>query len=152
MYCSKCGKEIDSGIICRECAFEEMNKQYTPEVKPASPQYTQWMPEPNNIMYGFGKALTGTILGFVAYIWTCMAMMYAIAEEPGGLALVFLSIPGIVLPLIFGISSIKTYGRRKKANCRKPIPALILAIAGVALAGLAIFFSFITMVCTLAVY
>lgn len=177
MYCYKCGKYIDSGSICSDCAAQE-NGYATPNQQPQQPQYNapqysapqysapqytapqyaaptaaprQYvsnLPEPNNKMYGFGKALTSTILGFIGLMWVYISMVIITTEisyansyydyESAGIALIVLmlcALPLIIIPLIQGISSIKVFTSRKD-TCAKPIATLILGISGLSCAAI----------------
>ena len=103
MYCTKCGKEIESGIICRECLEAEREQAVNEE--PAAEQIekepetvetveldeTLWQPAyealvvdapietvNENSMLGFGRALASTITGFVASMFGLVAYIFAI--------------------------------------------------------------------------
>ena len=218
MFCNKCGKEIENGVLCYECAalesqnaaaetkVEEAVVAAEPELKAEAPKsveqnnaqptapasngqygyqqydyqqrngYQQYgyqpqygygqnnfqqqnayqqqdafvndqpgIPEPENKMFGFGKALTSAILGSVAVFGAAIAF-YSVFFEFYFAALYgqdfnFLASLGsgmgntaviamIVVAVIFGITSIKTFIARKKANCAKPIATLVLGIYG----------------------
>jgi hypothetical protein len=68
-------------------------------------------------------------------------MSFELAEA--GLVLSFIALPLIIIPIIFGIVSIKTFTARK-INCAKPIPTLVLGIVGLSSGALAAFFDFLT--------
>ena len=157
MYCNKCGKEIENGVLCEECAVIEMpcaeasdeapvkEAEVTDPVKTipfACEQNTNPFPEPQNRMFGFGKALTSTILSIVGFIFVYIAMILSMVERGAGLPLIFLSMPLLIIPLIFGILSIKVFMERK-STCAKPIPTLILGIVGLSTAAFAAFFQFL---------
>ena len=150
MYCNKCGKYISQGTKCDDCAraeyyasqSQQTNYNYSNTSSYSRPNYN-CEPEPKNRMYGFGKALTSTILGFVGYIWTYVSFVLSVdlyyGIEESAIVLSLMALPFIIIPIIFGISSIKVFMRRK-ATCAKPIPTLILGIAGLSLGGIAAFF------------
>lgn len=168
MYCTKCGKPIESGNICNECAA---NAQ-TPNTQPAAPVYTQpapsyqqpvyqqpvyqqpvyqqpavassGIPEPNNTMYGFGKALTSAILSVLAFIFIMYSRNNIFYSPVMAILLFFAAIPLSIIGIIFGISGIKTFTSRKDAPA-KPIPALILGISGLSFGAISALFCFITL-------
>jgi hypothetical protein len=171
MYCNKCGKQIDSGVMCTDCLISELAtsmakeapvKEQTqkneeqpttaPVYQPADngfsyqtiveePVLTDTMPQPGNRMFGFGKALASTIVGFIGLIWGYVWLIMSIAEGLGEASLVlaiFLA-PMVAISIIFGIKSIKTF-KARRATCAKPIPTLVLGIVGTICGGLAAFF------------
>ena len=99
MYCNKCGKQIDSGLMCTDCLISELatsmaketsvkeQTQKNEEQPTAAPVYqpvdngfaqqtiveepvlTDTMPQPGNRMFGFGKALASAIVGSIGLIW-----------------------------------------------------------------------------------
>ena len=157
MYCNKCGKEIENGFLCEECAVIEKPCTETYDEAPvkeaevtepvetiasACEQNTNPLPEPQNRMFGFGKALASTILSTVGFIFVYIGMIFSMVEPGAGLPLILLSMPLVIIPLIFGILSIKVFMERK-ATCAKPIPTLILGIEGLSTAAFAAFFQFL---------
>ncbi len=172
MYCNKCGKQIDSGVMCTDCLISElatsMAKETTVKEEPEKvaeqpiyqapvyqpvedsfsqqtiteePVVTSTLPQPGNRMFGFGKALASTIIGFIGFIWGYLWFVMSAVEEMGeaSLVLAILLAPMVAVSLAFGIKSIKTFMARK-ATCAKPIPTLILGIVGVVCGGFAAFF------------
>ena len=150
MYCTKCGKEIESGIICDECLAKEREAEFE-QVKLDE---TLWEPaygvvaidatvENEDRMLGFGRALASAITGFIGYIAAIVCYMFAIAgdsltaEDPdmalglliGALVcnLIF-SLPLGIISLVMGTKSIKLF---KRTVGKKPVATLILGIAGV---------------------
>ena len=104
MYCTRCGKEIESGIICDECIDRELEERiaqkrseqttYDPasepeadvEKEPERPAYAVIVkapsrPENENPMLGFGRALASTIIGVIASIFGFVTNIYAMAGE-----------------------------------------------------------------------
>lgn len=143
MYCNKCGKEIEQGTLCPQCEAASVQQEpvqeqpqvpYTP-----APTYT-YAPPKQNKMFGFGKALAGTIISIVGFIFSLIGYFIVMAEATisgdVGVGLVFLlmSLPLVILPIIFGISSIKAFTLKKRYGI-KLIPTLILGIVGLATAA-----------------
>ena len=147
---------IENGTLCPDCSGAEANTDSVKidndiwdSVMGGGFQANSDMPDPQNRMFGFGKALTSTILSFVGFIFAYMAIIFCALDPTSGLVLSFLSIPLIVLPIIFGISSIKLFIRRK-ATCAKPIPALVLGIVGLSTAAFALIFTFLAFIISAA--
>jgi hypothetical protein len=137
MYCSKCGKEIDyDALVCREC---EQAEQTASVETPAGGKPR---------MRGFGKALTGVILSFVAVLVSAVAyfasfteaMLKIIRDYFGGdpmvsdvgmtVLFVLMAVPA-VLAIVFGVLSIKTF-KSAPAGQPKPIVTLIMGIYAIA--------------------
>ena len=171
MYCTKCGKEIEAGTVCRECMEAESGVNanagyhqpeqptYAQPVQPIQPTYgygnsyqpyAPSLPEPGNRMYGFGKALASTIISYIGFIFVYVALILSTMEYEGGVGLVMaiISLPLIIIPLIMGIKSIGVFNQRK-ATCAKPIATLILGINGLAMAACSALMDFILMVVAL---
>ena len=154
MYCNKCGKEIEQGTLCPECAApvqetpaqEQPQTPYVPVPTPA-PTYTySYTPPVNGRMLGFGKALASTIMATVGFFFAYFGMIIVIVEAElgefgGSMVMLMLGTPLIVLPLIFGISSIKTFNAIKTRGV-KLIPTLILGIVGLSTAAVSAFLAF----------
>ncbi len=171
MYCTRCGKQIDyDAIVCNECLEKEKlekDSQIETEAPKAEqeyrevPRYQYNVPEEeaealsdtsNPRMFGFGKALTSTILGFVGWIVSYIALIVcavAISEDDAiaaGLVLNLLA-SGLSVPsLILGIKSVIGFKSRASRGAVKPIPSLILGIVGLSFSALALFFVFISLV------
>ena len=157
MFCRKCGKQIAEGTMCDDCARAEFYAQQ-PQQPPQQPNYSQpnysqpnysqpyaqpqaqpkpqytREPDPQNKMYGFGKALTGTILAFVSIIIPYLSLGVMFDSPELGIVLMLMALPCAIIGLVFGIGSIKTFMRRKN-GCAKPIATLILGIAALSLAA-----------------
>ena len=173
MYCSKCGKQIPTGTICSECAaqtvsnsnqqaqqpyqqpqqayyqpqptYQQAYQTYQQPVKPKQPQ-PQKKYAPENRMVGFPKALTSTILSNVGFIFVLYIAMIVAAIEPGaGLFFTLLSLPLVIIPLIYGIESIKVFAASKNYT-PKPIATLILGIAGLSMSALSAIFAFVSFI------
>ena len=132
MYCSKCGKFIESGVVCPECAIAEYEQTYFGTKSTEEPTISYEIPtthyaEPNNRMFGFGLALTGQILADVSVIVSYFAILANVISSATGVIFAFISIIFIVLPLIMGIRSIQTFKERKRP-CKRPIATLVLGI------------------------
>ena len=147
MYCNKCGKYIEyDAPICRECEANEAaqapKKDYyideninaydgEVEIEPA---------DAHNRMYGFGPALTSTILSFVGFIFSYISLFGFVFEEMAvSLVLILFGIGFSIPSIILGIKSIVTFVRRKREGAAKPIPALVLGINGAIFAGTSFF-------------
>lgn len=181
MYCRKCGKQIDyDSELCKECQemeeffsapanefqFEEKEEVQQPQQAYYQPQQPT-QPLPGNKKEGFGKALTSTILGVLAYFLVSIALgllmgladiSYAdfnydrVAYEAAcdliqGIAIVITIIAiGLAIPsLILGIKSIKCFIKQKREGKVKPIATLILGIVGLAASGYALLFALINL-------
>ncbi len=152
MFCRKCGKYIPSNAdVCADCAAKEA--QYTP-VTPVVNIPTQ----KGSLMNGFGKALTGAILGFVGvfcslfgYLFSIATLGLAAAGESTERQLIFSILfwvfaVGLAIPaLLFGVRSIKLFIAEKKAGNKKPIPTLALGIGAVVCVGMIAIFALITL-------
>ncbi|MBQ7879666.1 MAG: hypothetical protein IJ317_03350 [Clostridia bacterium] len=171
MYCKKCGKFIGTDEdLCYECKSVELMEEKPVEPTPqpqqayAQPQPT-YAPQPTpvqpvqpqteragNVMTGFGKALAGTIVGFFGFIFACIALGAGVAGGFTGAFFVLwsIAIAGGVISLIFGIQSIKVFKREKRADRKPPIPALVLGIVSTVLAGLALLYGLLALICALA--
>ena len=125
MYCNKCGKEILAGTLCDECAT------------PITPLYLQ-----NGKKLGFGKALTSTIMGGIAMFFVYIALVLSSAEPVAGLVLAIFCIPLVIIPLVLGIKSIKTFAVNKHLSPR-PVATLVLGIIGLSNSAFAAFLHFI---------
>ena len=155
MYCNKCGNYFEGDSrICPNCQKAEteasFNKSTDYSTTESTNAYTMSanntaLPDPNNRMFGFAKALTSTILGFIGFVWFYISLIIAAFDGATGFVLLFLGAVTFVLPIIFGAISIKTFKDRKD-TCVKPIPTLVLGIVGLAWGSLAAFFAFLTFI------
>ncbi len=166
MYCRKCGKFIDyDADICIECKQAEQQNiantsiptspvQPIQSVQPVQPVQQV---EEGSVKTGLGKGIAAVILAFFGYIlaFAALGALGAAIELGGGAEagiVLFImalgtSIPGFVL----GLKSMLLFFSEKKAGRKKPIPALILGISGVALAGIAFLGCFIDLILMLAI-
>ena len=129
-YCNKCGKEILSGELCSDCAAAQNNAAEDIIVAPQSR------------MNGFGKALTSTILSVVGFIFFYVAMLLSIASPIAAVFGFIFSLPLVIIPMIFGIQSIKVF-KRTSAPDPKPVATLVLGIVGLAMSALTALLLFI---------
>ena len=145
MYCTKCGKEIEGGIICDEClAKDQARVEFAPQqtyvvINNNEPK------ENEDRMLGFGKALSSTILSFVGVIFAAVAYFFAVmgmsvGEDNGAgvIAVVVCSLPFLIISLVQGIKSIALF---KRTVGKKPIATLILGINGTYTAALGLLFA-----------
>ena len=149
MYCTKCGKQIESGIICDECLAKDQ------VIVESAPQKTYVVinnnePRENeDRMLGFGKALSSTILSFVgaifaigAYVFAMMGDMVGEDDGAGVIALVVCSLPFLIISLVQGLKSI---GLFKRTVGKKPIATLILGINGTYTAAMGLHFALVSL-------
>jgi hypothetical protein len=165
MYCSKCGKEIGyDALVCREC---EQSEARTALVEVLAPEQTSTESEENPRMRGFGKALAGCIIGFVATIISVVVYMVGLigimtAWEAGSdigqmtlltlLAELLAIIPAIVA-IVYGVRSIKVF-KTTPTYLPKPIATLVVGIHAIFFGGFALLYSgiflFILMIAVIA--
>ena len=132
MYCNKCGKEILAGTLCDECAT------------PITPVYFQ-----SGKKLGFGKALTSAIMGDVGMSFVCIALSLSLVAPVAGLVLALFCIPLVIIPLVLGIKSIKTFAVNKHLSPR-PVATLVLGIIGLSTSAFAAFLHFITLLISIS--
>ncbi len=130
MYCTKCGKQLDhDGTLCDDCRNEELiygSSEVDSYVEEVSAQN-------GSRMFGFGPALTSTILGFIGMILSMVAL--AMTEEYDAIVsivVMFFIIPPFIIGLVFGIKSVKKFVAACKEDHVKPIPAFVLGLVGLA--------------------
>ena len=143
-YCRKCGKQIETNEeLCEDCRNEEIifgdyNSCY---------DYTK--EENSGRMNGFGKALASCILGSVALSVLSVILnllVYVIESNQRGSNLVgivvlsFFMMGAVVISLIFGMNSIKTFKANIKEGKAKPIATLVCGIVGCVCSGMSILF------------
>ena len=133
MYCVKCGKQTNGDeTICQDCKAAEKTAE---SVKSGGQSDSN---QPNTTMLSFGKALASAIMGFGVFILSNVL-------NSGGLGMklismifmVIIDVAVIALTIVFGSLAIRTYSTFKSGGNKKPIPAFILGIIGVILAGIA---------------
>lgn len=173
MYCKKCGKFIDGSEdnLCDDCRLNEVSygTQPQPQQQQSAPA-AQNGPSPR--MLAFKPALAAVITGVIGYVFMMVAYIYAlgsVAAELGELATdidygysysfafdpatlltlawVFLvmAIPLCVVALVFGIRSLTTVVRAKKAGAPMAIAPLILSICAIGAAALTVIFGLIAL-------
>ena len=92
---------------------------------------------------GFGKALTATILGYIAYIFgSAWFGVGCIFPAVGIIGTFVSSVPMLIVALILGIKSIKLF---KSTVGQKPVITLVFGIIGVVFAALTVLMVFITL-------
>ena len=130
---------------------QQQGNYYPPYNAQGEPNYYDYgnqAPQQNNQAMkknGFGKALTATILGGIAFVIAYAILMsiygelisfidygssYYIDFVAEALTGFILTLPAAIIALVFGTKSIKTF-KSTLANYKvKPIPTLILGIVG----------------------
>ena len=165
MYCRKCGKWIDyEADICVDCQQNEelfkveneetaqqaeQNKQYgyfmnnsaqQPYGQPiySQPTYNQPMQpqDKGSRMTGFGLALAGTIVSFFAFIFSVVFTALSASGLSAAIVFLFFATGLTVFTLISGIKSLNTSKACVRAGKVKPIPAFIMGIVNIVMAGL----------------
>ena len=157
MYCSKCGKEIDyDAPVCRECEQAEVQTALveTPTAEQAIPPASGGNPR----MRGFGKALAGCIVGFVATIISVVVylvgMVSVLNAFEGGADIArmaailmffeLLSIVPAIIAIIMGVRSVKFF-KATPSELPKPIATLVVGIHAIFFGGFALLYSGIFM-------
>ena len=127
MFCIKCGKQTnDPDGLCEDCKAQKNAAEQADADKI------------NTGMLCFGKALASTIMGFGVFIVSCV--LNNVGVRMNLVAMIFMLIIDIaatVLAIVFGAKGIHAYSTFKLNSGKKPIPAFILGIIGVVLAGIA---------------
>ena len=98
----------------------------------------------NYRMYGFGMALTSTILAFFAFIFLFVFTESIIVSGTmesfvGGV--IFFGAPMAILALTFGIISIVRFKKIRKQGLPSPIATLVMGIFSVSYTGIAVLYS-----------
>ena len=126
MFCTKCGKQTnETAGLCEDCKAEKNVAELTGTNKI------------NTGILSFGKALASIIMGFGAFIVSCV--LNGSGVRMNLIAMIFMlviDIAAIVLAIIFGGKGIRAYSTFKLGSAKKPVPAFILGIIGVVLAGI----------------
>lgn len=152
MFCRFCGKQIeDDSAFCAGCGAavgkaetpvkkEEVEEPFFAKEEPAPAQDLFFaeekkpLPAGNPHMVGFGRALTGVILSFVAmmlYFVVCEVIFWAYCDEDY-IAAFFLLLGAIALGVVAVVLGAKSIGTFKNAQGKKPIATLVLGIAALA--------------------
>ena len=146
-YCTKCGRMTDgSSELCENCRNEELI--FGDETATATEVTVDDYKKKVGRMDGFGKALTSAILGNVANSILGSGLGLTTGSSDASF-LVFsfvMALAPMIIAIIFGIKSIKTFVRNKKMGLAKPIATLILGIVGLASAVLEILLFFVLII------
>ncbi|MBQ7879667.1 MAG: hypothetical protein IJ317_03355 [Clostridia bacterium] len=150
MYCKQCGKFIGTDEdLCYDCKsaqrMEQRPVEPTPQPQQAYAQPAQPQAErAGSVMTGFGKALAGSIVSVVSFVFLLMGLIHSAVGYAASAFLVWgMGVAGGVVSLIFGIQSIKCFKRESAADRKKPIPALVLGIETTVCAAISLaYFSF----------
>lgn len=133
MYCVKCGKQTDGDErLCQDCKAAENRVDTVKASEPSNPDKS------NTNMLCFGRALASAIMGFGVFI-----ISNVLNSGGWGMKLIsmifmlIIDVAAIVLTIIFGSQAIRTYSTFKSGDNKKPVPAFVLGIIGVILAGIA---------------
>ncbi len=162
-FCNKCGKQIESGIICPECAIAEYEKAQlnkisnvpmpeapvcepqAPVCEPQTPVYepvVTHVPQPEipaPVQHSDLRDPNNKKFGFtralLSTIFGGVAFIISFISPFIEDAIGFILIlPLLVISIIFGIKSIVVFKKRKNLPA-KPIATLILGIVGLAISG-----------------
>lgn len=127
MFCTKCGKQTnETDGLCEDCKAKE-NVAELSDIN-----------NTNTGMLSFGKALASTIIGFGTFIVS--SVLNGSGVRMNLIAMIFMlviDIAAIVLAIIFGAKGIRVYSTFSLGSAKKPVPAFVLGIIGVILAGIA---------------
>lgn len=133
MFCVKCGKPTNGNDdLCEECKAAENAAALAKSGGFNDPD------KPNTSMLSFGKALASTIMGFGVFIIS--NVLNSSGWQMNIVAMIFMlliDIAAIVLAIVFGAKAIHTYSNFRSGADKKPLPAFVLGIIGVILAGIA---------------
>lgn len=148
-YCRKCGKKLeDNSGLCENCRNEEL------VFGDGSEEIMSTVSQEGK-KDGFVKALLSVILPYAASVLFGMVLGVIIGlglldtlQKSGIVIVGMLFIAPMVISIIFGIQSIKTFVRNKREGKAKPIATLILGIIGLVTSASSI----IMFVLTLAFY
>ncbi|MDE7454750.1 MAG: hypothetical protein K2M64_02855 [Clostridia bacterium] len=133
MYCKKCGKPtVGNEEICQDCkAATATTTAEKDEILVNDPN------QPNATMISFGKGLASTIMGFGVFIVS--NVLESRGKYMNLVSMILLSIIDvavIALSIVFGAMAIHKYGSFKSNSTKKPLPAFIMGLIGVVLAGI----------------
>ena len=126
MFCVKCGKQTnDPDGLCEDCKAAKNAAEQSDADKP------------NTGMLSFGKALASTIMGFGVFIVSSVLNSEGLYMNL--IAMIFMlviDIAATALAIFFGAKGIHAYSTFKLGAGKKPVPAFVLGIVGVILAGI----------------
>lgn len=169
MFCTQCGKEIENGTICEECAEKlSLMKETTSLNEENGETPVVFVEQPTiqapvgNRKAGLTKAIVGAVIGFIALMIVSIgsgllsgALELAALGEISvqdydiifGLSMV-VSVVGLLacIPtIILGIASIKTFLREKRETNTKPLATLIVGIVSLTWVASCVLTFFITL-------
>lgn len=101
-------------------------------------------------MEGFGLALAGTIVSFFAFIFSCVFMALAGTGLSSAMVMFFFATGLTIFTLISGIKSLNRSKACTRAGKVKPIPAFVMGIINVVMAGLSFLYIFLGFVALVA--
>ena len=123
-----------------------MQSTYVPPVRQVQDPFAPTGAKKKNPrMIGFGRALTAAILSVLGFAFATVALEFAVYSVEDAIVAYVMSMPAVVIPVIFGILSIVLAKRVKRETDKMPIPTLVLGIVGLGYGGLAAFLDFITL-------
>ncbi len=169
MFCTQCGRQIENGTICEDCAKKQElmgNTTFVSEAKDGVTVTATTPPTPvapaGNKKAGLKKAIIGAVIAFVALIIVSFGtglltgamelaafgdisieeydIMFSISMTISVFGLIA-CVPAIIL----GISSIKTFIKEKRETNVKPIATLIVGIFSIVWVAVSVFTFFITL-------
>lgn len=147
MYCKRCGKYIESGDICPECASEEV--VFGGEVKVE--QYEEKIPSRKT---GLERAIVGAALAVFAAIFSAIGIIFTglkvafdwMPQVASGEVMIipialFLMGAGVmtVFGAVFGIRSVILAFHDRRETGKLPIATMILGFVAIACAVIAVF-------------
>ena len=142
MYCKYCGTYVEGeSDVCPNCKSKEnLNNNVFVD---NTPTYTE-QEKYNDRRAGLKSSIISTIFGEVGFALVYIALIVVALEPVVSLFFMLASIPFTIIALIKGINCIKLFKRLCKEGRSKPIATLVLGINGVVMAGLSLFFLFLT--------
>lgn len=146
-YCKKCGRMTDgSSELCENCRNEELI--FGDETATATEVPIDDYKKKVGRMDGFGKALTSAILGNVAnsILGSGLGLSSGSSDVTFLVISFVIALAPMIIAIVFGIKSIKTFVHNKRMGLAKPIATLILGIVGLASVVLEILLFFVLVI------